>query len=207
MIGRTPKSLVDISRTRSCRWVRCERRRMKIVVVDDYFPILKCVAAMLQAMGHTAVTFSDPCLAVQSLGPDVDLVISDISMPGMDGFVVARQVAAKLGASPPRTLLMSGLTEYAADVAVFPPATVIGMIEKPFDFADLARVVTCLAETRSCCPGRARTMPEIPPHECSSEPMTAPCEAEPICFTREYAHCRFYASHCGRGLRTWIRAS
>jgi DNA-binding NtrC family response regulator len=58
-----------------------------IAVVDDNDRLLKTVGAMLGDTGHAVVLFDNPAEALATFSEAaVDLVISDIYMPGMNGF-------------------------------------------------------------------------------------------------------------------------
>ena len=65
-------------------------------VVDDESPVREVLEAMLQQMGHTSRMFADgtSLLSAYQRG-QVDLVISDMRMPGMDGLSLLRALREK----------------------------------------------------------------------------------------------------------------
>ncbi len=168
---------------------------MNIYVVDDDPAILRVAADLLTRMGHRVYTFADPAEALSALTAQVDLFITDVDMPAMDGFAVATRVAAVLGHRPPRTLLISG-EDHFARLRSSLPDTVIGLLRKPPSIAHLNRVVDYLARTRHRCPGL-----EIAEFR-DSHPPSAECLAFGEC--DHYADCPEYNIKCGRLLQEWI---
>ena len=70
--------------------------------------MLDVIATTLRARGFEVMTFTEPLKALQwltSVNWDVDLVITDIIMPGKDGLALARTIRAK--AAPIAILLIS----------------------------------------------------------------------------------------------------
>ena len=67
---------------------------MSILVIDDDPEILSSVGMFLQARGgHMVYEASDGLVGVRVLRREaVDIVITDVKMPGMDGFEVLREV-------------------------------------------------------------------------------------------------------------------
>ena len=66
-----------------------------ILVVDDEVTLIKMMEKTLPKLGYWVTGFSDPGEAlafVRTHGKDLDLVITDFSMPGMNGFDVAREI-------------------------------------------------------------------------------------------------------------------
>jgi len=58
-----------------------------IAVVDDNDRLLKTIDSMLDGTGYAVVLFDNPAEALTAFAKaPVDLVISDIYMPGMNGF-------------------------------------------------------------------------------------------------------------------------
>jgi len=110
-----------------------------IVVVDDEPLLLMIVAETLRDAGYNVREAGTSDLAVSILnepGP-VDLLISDIKMPGLNGYQVVdlgMSVRPKL-----RVLLMTG---YAQDPLPKRMADAgVQVLHKPFDFDTLPQVV------------------------------------------------------------------
>jgi signal transduction histidine kinase/DNA-binding response OmpR family regulator len=79
----------------------------RIVVVDDQQDVLDTTAMLLRGDGHDVRVFLDPRQAVASAVADPpDLIISDLGMPGMNGWDVARAVHERHPALP--VVLLTG---------------------------------------------------------------------------------------------------
>ena len=66
---------------------------MSILVIDDDPEIRSSVGMFLQARGHMVYEAADGFVGVKVLRKEaVDIVITDVKMPGMDGFEVLREV-------------------------------------------------------------------------------------------------------------------
>jgi DNA-binding NtrC family response regulator len=79
----------------------------KIAVVDDDARLLASVRSMLDGTGHTVMLFSSPTEALRALADaPVDLVISDIYMPGMNGFQFIEELRVTMPSVP--VIAMSG---------------------------------------------------------------------------------------------------
>ncbi len=68
---------------------------MRILIVDDELHILKTLTTMLTRVGHTCRTASGPAEALRTLAEQpVDLILTDLGMPGMDGLELAERIKA-----------------------------------------------------------------------------------------------------------------
>lgn len=68
-------------------------RGVKLMLVDDEERFLSTTAKLLQRKGHQVVTASGGREALDSLEKeDVEVVILDVKMPGMDGIEVLREI-------------------------------------------------------------------------------------------------------------------
>jgi two-component system response regulator AtoC len=68
----------------------------RILIVDDEVRMLRVLEIMLQKMGHDIACASNGMEALQSLQESpVDMVISDLRMPGMDGTELLSQLRAQ----------------------------------------------------------------------------------------------------------------
>ena len=81
-LAATPPSAVEANPPRTGK-----TSRLEILLVDDDDLIRSTVPAMLESIGHQVVALSGGVEALRRLqsGLDPDLVILDLSMPGMDG--------------------------------------------------------------------------------------------------------------------------
>jgi DNA-binding NarL/FixJ family response regulator len=118
----------------------------RLLVVDDEPNLLRAVAATLRAEGYevtTARSARDALMHVAMFVPD--LVVSDIRMPGMDGYVLVRNLR-----SAPRTRLvpivfLTAKDETADRIAGFRTG-VDAYLTKPFEPEELVAVVSSILE-------------------------------------------------------------
>ena len=70
--------------------------KKRVLVVDDEVDITATFRIIFEDAGFGVDTFNDPFLALSSFKPHFyDLVILDILMPGLDGFVLCSEIKKK----------------------------------------------------------------------------------------------------------------
>ncbi|MEA5549671.1 ATP-binding protein [Anabaena cylindrica UHCC 0172] len=93
----------------------CLLNGIKVLVVDDNIDALDFVTFVLEEDGAEVITVSSGSEAIEVLSKSqVDVLISDISMPEMDGYMLIRQIRswkAEAGGNTPAI----ALTAYAGD--------------------------------------------------------------------------------------------
>jgi len=113
-------------------------RRLTILIVDDNRDTADTTAVLLEEMGLEALPAYSAREGLDYLDErkDVCLVISDIRMPGVDGFDFIRAVNHRFPQMP--TLLTTGLP--VTDDDIVPRGTSI--LQKPFAFDELRRAMS-----------------------------------------------------------------
>lgn len=112
-----------------------------ILVVDDEPHIRSLVKSVLVRDGHEVIEAVDgaEAIAVWERSPDaIDLLLTDIVMPGMDGCELARQLSSRTPRV--RVLYMSGKCEIDV-VQEQIKRRGIGFLRKPFDIEGLRLAV------------------------------------------------------------------
>jgi CheY-like chemotaxis protein len=121
----------------------------KILVAEDEAIVRLLVVETLRAGGHTVLEAADGEAGLELIQAcaDLDLVVSDIRLPKLDGFSMARS-ARQL--RPDLGLLF--LTGY---VRAQPPEELSSavIIRKPFDPDNLAKQVAAILDTRRAALG------------------------------------------------------
>ena len=117
-----------------------------VLLVEDEPPLLRLAARALRGAGYTVLTASSAEEALELLeggAPVPCALVSDVVMPGLDGFGLAAELRARYPALP--VLLVSGYAEAALgrDLA----AEGIRLLPKPYGLADL------VTELRAILPG------------------------------------------------------
>ncbi|WP_310600457.1 PAS domain S-box protein [Desulfobulbus sp.] len=122
-----------------------------VLLVEDELMILEITATMLRRLGYTVLTASGPEEAVrlaEEHGKAVDLLLTDVVMPGMNGRMLAKNLSA---ANPElKCLFMSGYTaNVVAQHGVLDEG--VHFIHKPFALNVLAaKIRETLAGEGSC---------------------------------------------------------
>jgi DNA-binding NtrC family response regulator len=133
-----------------------KQRGHTVLVVDDDLHILEVIDARLSAAGYRVITAPSAREALESLrGCEMDLLISDIRMPGMGGMELLSE-ARLLCPEIPVILLTAYGTIPDAVTAI--KAGAVEYLTKPFDGRELLRKI----ET---------TLQEKPPRPVPSRPF------------------------------------
>ena len=78
----------------------------KILIADDDAHIVRVLSMWLQRHGHEVVTATNGEAALETIdGTSVDLIISDMNMPVLDGVGLAKAVRSKVGVAIPIIVL------------------------------------------------------------------------------------------------------
>lgn len=118
-----------------------EAASLKILVIDDEIFVRDTLADMLLMMGHRVKVVDGGRNALQALSvEEFDLVFTDLSMPEMDGWEVAREIRRRFGPE----LIVILITGHGAGtpVASSDRHLVDGIIGKPFDFEQVSEIIT-----------------------------------------------------------------
>lgn len=116
-----------------------------ILVVDDEEALQALAKEQLENLGYTVLTAGYGLQALQVLEKEsaIKLLISDVVMPGMNGFELAEQVMQKY--SQLKILLVSGYTNNIpasnAQTEFFNK-----VLSKPYKFSELAQRVRALLD-------------------------------------------------------------
>ena len=119
--------------------------REEILVVDDTPASLRLLTEMLTQHGYHVRPAEDGALALESVDAKTpDLILLDVSMPGMDGYEVCRRLKADEKSSRIPVIFISAFGDTRQKVTGF-DAGGTDYITKPFEAEDvLARVRTHL---------------------------------------------------------------
>jgi len=127
-----------------------------ILVVDDEEALLELVQESLQSLGYCVLTAADGKQALQILGDEqttdvqgdkqaVDLLFSDVVMPGINGFELAKQARKRYPLI--KILLTSGYTEKAI-VANRQSIFATNVLSKPYSQHNLAQRLRQLLDSQ-----------------------------------------------------------
>lgn len=109
---------------------------LKIVLIDDDQGVLRALGLVLQTLGHQTALFTSGSEGLSYLthNPGVDIVVSDLRMPTMDGAEVLRQIRQRHPTIP--VVIMSGHASQN-DRATLIALGARGVLSKPFSPQEL----------------------------------------------------------------------
>jgi CheY-like chemotaxis protein len=110
-----------------------------VLLVEDEATVRSVTAAMLRSLGFTVVSAASPTAALETFrrgGASVDIVLSDVVMPGMSGKELRDRLRA-LGPDIPVVLMSGYAANFIAHHGVLEEG--VDFLQKPFDLKTLAR--------------------------------------------------------------------
>jgi CheY-like chemotaxis protein len=131
-------------------WGDIPRGTGTILVVEDEDAVRYLACRVLRANGYRVLEAGDPAAALQIAGAggqSIDLLVTDIVMPGMTGPALAQRLVA--GRPDLKVLFITGYAEEAIERQGALPAGG-ALLEKPFtaqQLADSVRRALAIAET------------------------------------------------------------
>jgi len=124
---------------------------LKIILIEDDREIARGLLVRLTAAGHQTTALHDGASGVSAaLASPPDVILLDLRLPDMDGYVVLRQLQQHdLTKTVPVIIVSANTAERAKREALLLGAH--SVVEKPFDFRKLMIAVerACSAQMRS----------------------------------------------------------
>lgn len=117
-----------------------DESKKKIMVVDDDVEILNVLANFIEQDGHFMIGSSDPREALELLSKiEVDMIITDYQMPGMNGSEFAKRVRTKDKKIP--IIYLSGMKFFTNFKTDEHSLSIAGFLAKPFSKADVSKAM------------------------------------------------------------------
>lgn len=111
-------------------------RSARILIVDDDPGIRELLTAMVEGLGHEGVAVPDGMAALFSINArPPDLVLSDVSMPGLNGFELCRRLKASATTRLIPVVLITGIGDEHKIHGI--EAGADDFLSKPFSLGDL----------------------------------------------------------------------
>lgn len=125
-----------------------DNKRETVAVVDDDPRLLESLEELLASAGYEVRAYSSALSLLQGGVSDIDCLVTDVGMPGMDGFELLRLVRALRPDLP--VFLVSGLREPVPQRPLSHELEVGRFFSKPFDGnALLAAIEEALRESKA----------------------------------------------------------
>jgi PAS domain S-box-containing protein len=120
--------------------------RPRLLLVDDDEIVREVTAELMEATGFAVLSAESAAAAIALLddNQDVDILVSDLSMPDMDGVTLIREAQRRRPGLP--AILLTGFATNAAEIAV---GGAFSLVRKPVKGEHLAERVAALLETAS----------------------------------------------------------
>jgi len=126
-------------------------RALRVLVVEDEALILMAALDMVRELGHEplAARGAEAAIALHEKEPMVDVLLTDVNLPGKDGQQLASELRGRCPGLP--VIFATGYRlNVAEDIASSGPTYVLG---KPYRTRDLADALRKVLETNAAAEG------------------------------------------------------
>jgi two-component system CheB/CheR fusion protein len=108
-----------------------------VLIVDDLEDYALVAAVLLRHWGHDVQVAGDAVEALDACRRNrPDVVLLDLTLPGMNGYDLAKQLRDEFGAATPRLIAVSGLSQ-PNDIRRSADVGIEAHFIKPVDFGQL----------------------------------------------------------------------
>jgi CheY-like chemotaxis protein len=123
---------------------------LSVLVVEDHPVNRMILEAWMGSAGHASATAENGQIAVEAAAEQrFDLIIMDVNMPVMDGLTATRTIRAGEGPNRDTPIVVLSASARSEDHAAGLEAGADAYLNKPIDFAALARVMNRVGGGRS----------------------------------------------------------
>ena len=117
------------------------RRSFRLMFVEDDVMTCRVMARLLRNAGHEVTTAVSYESAIEAASPEIDLVISDLGLPGRSGFELMAELKGRYGL---RGIALTGFG-MQEDIRKGEEAGFVGHVTKPVDFPRLEALIQRIA--------------------------------------------------------------
>ncbi|HEX5126672.1 MAG TPA: HD domain-containing phosphohydrolase, partial [Rhodocyclaceae bacterium] len=131
--------MTDMSSDASIKWPAGYTESPVVLLVDDEANVLNALRRLLRPTGYTVLTASGGEEALQQMeGKAVDLLISDMRMPGMDGAQLLAQARQRWPDT--QRILLTGYADVSSAISAINDGGIFRYISKPWSDDELLSV-------------------------------------------------------------------
>jgi CheY-like chemotaxis protein len=114
-------------------------KKGRILCVDDDPTVLDVIKMLLEHYGYEVITAVSPFEAIEIFqAREFDLVLTDLKMPGMDGFELSQKLLKR---EPNISILMCSGSCAQIDEKEYIKTGIKGLIAKPFSIGRSAKII------------------------------------------------------------------
>lgn len=125
--------------------VRTVKATKKVLVVDDEEPIVKLIQYQLKAEGYQVTTAYNGLEALERVAEaKPDLVVLDIMMPKVDGWVVCHSIKGNLTTKHMRVIILTAKNQFMSKIKGLYILQADMYMTKPFELEELSQNISRL---------------------------------------------------------------